>query len=102
MRGIFAGGLVIAAAVSASVPASAERQLPCSPRAEIVQHLERDYREAPVALGMSNVGGVVEVLSSDSTGSWTIIITMPNGVACIVAAGDSWESVKTKKVEFPA
>jgi hypothetical protein len=34
-----------------------------------------------------------EVLSSKSGTSWTIIITMPNGPTCMVAAGKNWEKI---------
>ena len=47
----------------------------------------------PVALGLANNGGVVEVLSSKTGSSWTIIITMPNGPTCMVAAGENWEKI---------
>ena len=42
-------------------------------------------------MGLANNGGVLEILVSQSSESWTIIVTMPNGVSCLVAAGESWE-----------
>ncbi len=63
----------------------------CTERSEVLGHLATKYSEAPVAMGLANNGGVIEVLSSDT--SWTIIITMPNGVSCMLAAGESWESL---------
>ncbi len=44
-------------------------------------------------MGLANNGGVIEVLSSGSGNTWTIIITMPNGVTCLLAAGEGWESL---------
>ena len=41
----------------------------------------------------ANNGGVLEVLSSEK-GSWTILVTMPNGVSCMLATGQSWEALK--------
>ena len=42
---------------------------------------------------LANNGGVVEVLSSKTGSSWTIIITMPNEPTCMVAAGENWEEI---------
>ncbi len=65
----------------------------CTARAEVLGHLDSKYSEAPVAMGLANNGGVIEVLSSRTGTTWTIIITMPNGVTCALAAGESWESL---------
>jgi hypothetical protein len=34
---------------------------------------------------------VVEVLADSAGSTWSIIITMPDGMACIVASGEHWE-----------
>ena len=83
-------GKVVAAATlvtAFSLPAAAQQQQPaCAKRGDVLKHLSAKYTEAPVALGLANNGGVVEVLSSKTGSSWTIIITMPNGPTCMVAA----------------
>ena len=33
----------------------------------------------------------MEVYASEKTGSWTILLTKPDGVACLVASGGMWE-----------
>ncbi len=35
----------------------------------------------------------MEIYASDETGSWTIIVTLPDGMACLVAAGQSYEAL---------
>ncbi len=75
------------------VSSQASAQLACGDRAEVLQHLSEKYQEAPVALGLSSSGGVLEVLSSSVSGSWTILITMPNGTSCMVAAGENWQAL---------
>jgi len=37
----------------------------------------------------------VEFLSFQEGRSWTIIITMPNGNSCLIAAGKNWENIDT-------
>ncbi|MGM0584772.1 MAG: hypothetical protein ACQEUZ_08975 [Pseudomonadota bacterium] len=35
-------------------------------------------------------GGVVELWASEETGSWTLILTTPEGLACLLASGRHW------------
>ena len=81
----------------ASLPASAQEQpqMSCAKRTDVLKHLATKYTEAPVAIGIANNGGVIEVLSSKTGSSWTIIITMPSGPTCMVAAGENWEKLPT-------
>ena len=75
----------------------------CTERSEVVNQLSSQYSEAPVAMGIANNGGVVEILSSQSGTSWTIILTMPNGVTYMIAAGENWELLPhLSKVDPPA
>jgi hypothetical protein len=43
-------------------------------------------------MGLAQPGQVIEVFAS-SNGSWTMVMTMPDGKACLIAAGDNWEIV---------
>ena len=67
-------------------------QAACSPRTEVLGHLANKYGEAPVAIGVTNKGGLVEVLSTGDGNTWTIIVSMPNGTSCMVAAGEGWRT----------
>ena len=68
----------------------AAAQTACSPRADVVGHLAKKYGEAPVAVGVTNKGGLVEVLTTGDGNTWTIIVSMPNGTSCMVATGEGW------------
>ena len=65
----------------------------CDKRAVIMRQLESKYDERPVAIGIANNGGVVEVLTTPDGRTWTIVITLPNGMTCLVAAGEDWETI---------
>ncbi len=52
-----------------------------------------------VSLGLSHDGRVVEVLKSPG-GTWTIIMTAPNGVSCLLIAGKYWQNVVIKAQEL--
>ena len=42
---------------------------------------------------VANNGGLVELLTTQSGTTWTLIITLPNGMTCLLAAGEDWEAV---------
>lgn len=65
--------------------------LPCHSHAEIARQLHDRYDEVPVSLGLQGNGNLLQVYSSTRTGTWTVVSTMPNGVACILAAGERWQ-----------
>ena len=64
----------------------------CGQRADVVGYLAANYSETPVGLGLTSDGNVLEVVVSRD-GTWTMIVTMPNGVSCAVAAGADWSRV---------
>ncbi len=66
----------------------------CDQRARVIGHLAQKYKEAPVAVGVTTSGGMVEVLTSGDGGTWTIILSNPNGISCLVAAGEGWRALK--------
>ncbi len=78
--------------VTTSGSFEAAAQSACSPRSDVIGHLAKKYGEAPVAIGVTNKGGLVEVLTSGDGDTWTIIVSMPNGNACMVAAGEGWRT----------
>jgi hypothetical protein len=73
----------------------------CSTRTNVLKHLAHKYSEAPIAVGLAENGGVIEVLTSNEGGTWTIIITMPDGTSCMVAAGEDWEQLPKLAVKGP-
>jgi hypothetical protein len=58
----------------------------CSPHADMLLVLAQQYGEAPQAIGLVGGSRVIEVLSSKE-GTFTILVTQPDGMACILAAG---------------
>ena len=89
-------GLILAAVLAVfSWPAQA--QTVCSTRAYFVAELRAQHKETPVAMGLVTNGNVLEVLASEK-GTWTILVTRPNGVSCVVAVGDSWETLRVNLV----
>ena len=90
------------AALCLPVTAIAAPPMSCSPRTDVLSQLAQKFKEAPVAVGMANNGGLLEVLTNGTGSTWTIIITMPNGVSCLVAAGEDWQPTDHVALEEPA
>ena len=47
-------------------------------------------------MGLASSGGVVEVVASEDGTSWSIIVTLPGGVTCLVASGEDWETIERR------
>jgi hypothetical protein len=71
-------------------------QTSCGPRDQLVKVLSDQYKENPVGMGLAQPGQVLEVFAS-SSGSWTMVVTKPDGTSCMIAAGDNWEMLKEVK-----
>ncbi len=71
-----------------AVPASAEQF--CDTRAAVVEKLSLTYGEAPRGMGLQGKEGMLEVWTSESTGSWSVVMTYTDGDACVVAVGANW------------
>jgi len=86
--------LIAVAILLFSIPAQAEHQLPtqsvCAQRLAILEQLENRFKQVPTALGLANNGMMVELISSPDGKTWTIILTRPNGISCLVSSGKYW------------
>ena len=71
-----------------SAPAAA--QMACGEREGIVAKLVNKRGEVRRGAGLSG-SLIFEIWASEETGTWTILKTSPNGLACIMAIGDSWQ-----------
>jgi len=71
----------------------------CAERHKVLEKLTGQYGETRRSMGLAANNGIVEMHASDASGSWTITVTHPNGMTCLVAAGTSFERVEE---ELPA
>jgi len=63
----------------------------CSARSDVLSKLASKYHEQPSSVALTSDGQLLEVLKSDNDATWSIIITTPKGVSCLVTAGESWQ-----------
>lgn len=66
----------------------------CAPHESVVEQLAQKYGETRQSFGLAQNAQVVELFASLETGSWTIIITRPTGISCMVAAGQNFERIE--------
>jgi hypothetical protein len=96
-------GLVFAMIGSLALATAAQAQmmpsLPCHLYTEVARQLGASYDEAPVSLGLQSNGNLLQVFASTKSGTWTIVSTTPNGLACILAAGENWEDLSVKPAD---
>lgn len=64
----------------------------------IIARLHTGYHESISALGLSATGGVMELYTSED-GTWTLILTQPNGMSCLVAVGEGWQDIPSVKYD---
>jgi len=90
-RQFLALSLGVGAMILATSHAFAQQQ--CANRALVVERLFDTYGESRQSIGLGANNSVIEVFASSETGTWTITVTNPAGVTCLVASGQAFEDV---------
>lgn len=86
--------LVIGLAGLIFATTSALAQAQCGKRDTVLATLADKFGETRRGMGIAANNGVMEVFASDTSGSWTITVTMPDGLTCLVASGQSYEAMQ--------
>jgi hypothetical protein len=72
----------------------------CAQRATVIERLETKYSEKLTVGGLQKnrtAQSVMEIWASDETGTFTVLLTNPNGISCIVAAGTDFFKAAPKE-----
>lgn len=92
MRNNFLGlSLGIGALLFATQHAFAQSPRQCGDRTQVLNRLAEGYGETRQSLGLGSNNAVIEVFASEETGTWTITVTLPNGMTCLIASGQAYE-----------
>lgn len=76
----------LTAAAQAQSPAGP----PCADRSMATTQLHELYGERRIGYGLAANGSVIELFAAPN-GSFTLFATLPHGVSCLIATGQSWE-----------
>lgn len=90
--------LATAMLVGAVTAQSAAAMNHCGVRADVVSALNDKYSESHVATGLQSEDGLLEIWAVEG-GSWTILLTRPDGKTCVMASGTHWlETLESEMV----
>lgn len=87
-------GLVAAGILLASASTATQARQVCAPRDHALGQLEKRHHEKILGRGLTPNGKAMFELFVSKSGSWTVLVSHPNGHSCFVAAGDSWHDIK--------
>lgn len=87
-------GAVLAVGIFAGY--SADAQPVCVERNELIDILGERFNETLRSFGLQADGLVLELYASPE-GSWTALLTRPDGVSCVVASGEAWSTMPGPK-----
>jgi hypothetical protein len=91
--------VLLAPVLLGPVPVTAQSL--CGVREAVVDMLGTRYGETVRSIGLAGRDRIVEVFASEETGSWTILVTTTDGMACLVASGQHFEQVVAGPVGEP-
>ena len=73
------------------------QQSSCDDRDTVISYLQERYSEENHAIALDKDDWLVDILVNEETGTWTIVLTQPDSLSCIVAFGSNWEIVDSPK-----
>lgn len=91
--------LTAVALIWTTINAHAQQQAQCAPRDNIMSQLEEKYAEVPIIMGMTNAGTLMEITANADKSSYTVTITRPDGITCLMGAGENLEILPTKEAK---
>lgn len=68
------------------------QQASCFPRDLIIDHLADEYGETVQSMGIGN-NSLIEMFANEATGSFSVLVTIPTGLTCLVASGGSYQEL---------
>lgn len=93
MRMIYAAVAALYAALALwAIPANAQ-QGNSAEHATVAAHLAERYGETRQAIGLASNGTIVEVWANLETGTWSITVSVPGDLTCLVAEGSAYDQL---------
>ena len=83
-------------------PAWAQAMIKCFPRPLVVDKLLSDPNLALRFQGIDVSGDVLEFWVNAKTGAWVSLIARPNGLACPLTHGETWQDIPLPPMGTPS
>ena len=85
--------LAVGIFIGLMIPSPPAQAASCAKREQVVERLKARYSESLTAGGLQasrTAQTIVEVWASEETGTFTVLLTTPEGMSCVVATGTDW------------
>ncbi len=79
--------------------ATVKAQPVCMPHDEFRVGLHRNFAESPVAIAIASNGALIELYAKRDRSSWTLMMTRPAGISCVLVAGEEWNDLRKPEEE---
>ncbi len=79
--------------------ATVKAQSVCMPHDDFRVELHKNFLEAPVAIAVANNGALIELYAKRDKSSWTLVMTRPGGLSCVLVAGEEWNDLRQREEE---
>jgi len=79
-------------ACSLCTPAVAQ-SVPCAARERVLSYVIDTRREQRLATGTAQSGATIDLFAAES-GSWSLVLHLPDGRACLLANGTGFEATQ--------
>ena len=79
--------LLLSLALFAGSSSIVAAQMLCVERVDMLDRLASEYGEELIEVKMMEEHGLLEVLKSRTKGTWTLLLTRPGGISCVLATG---------------
>lgn len=90
-RPVVFGLCALALSLTAAPPVDAQTAR-CAPRAQVMDLITGRQGETRRAIGLTNGASVMELYASEATGGWSLVVTHPSGMSCLVGTGTGFEA----------
>lgn len=87
---VFTAAIIFGAAALAP-PVVAQVPNTCMERSQLTEALRESHHELPKGTGLQSPYRMLEIWTSPETGSFTVLVTRPDGISCVVAFGNQWQ-----------
>ena len=91
---IAAGALLLSGAFAQAQAAT------CGPREQFVEQLRNTFHESARGVGLASPTQVIEFWSSEENGTFSILMTYPDGTSCVMATGQNWVAQGPEKASL--
>ena len=94
--------LLLTLALFAGSSSIVAAQMLCVERVDMLNRLASEYGEELIEVKMMEEYGLMEVLKSPTKGTWTLLLTKPGGISCVLATGNGLDTDEEdpEKVEY--